>query len=249
MQTPHTSSKKSSRGQGQRERQPNWTIQEDEALCKSWLHISEDAVVGTDQQRGRLWDRIRMEFINNLKQDVGRNSNGLMNRWSTIQQSVSKFSGYLSVIERARISGYNAEDNMGAATILYFEKENHHFKWETCWLILKDTSKWYRHVNDQREKQKRTSQRKRTEINLDDDDDVGESSNAQTPSTEQSTPTGTPTSVSLDDEDGLSNHDSTGLVRPDGRKIVKGPTKKKKSLPSMDLFAKEFANMRKETSS
>ncbi|KAL7094264.1 hypothetical protein ACP275_11G092200 [Erythranthe tilingii] len=247
MHTPNTSDKKSSGGRTQRDRQPNWSVKEDEALCRAWLHISEDPTVGTNQRRGKLWDRIGAEFVKILKEDSGRPSGGLMNRWSTIQLSVTNFSGYVNMIERAPISGQSAEDNMLTTKQLYYKKENHVFKWETCWLILKDTPKWYNHINDVQEKKKRMSQKKRAEINLD-EDDIGDSSNAETPSSEQSTPSGTPTSISLDDEDGVSNNASTGLPRPPGNKCAKS-AKKKKKINSMDLFAEEFSNMRKEASS
>ena len=35
----------------QKERNPNWTKEEDEALCLAWLCISEDASIGTNQPR------------------------------------------------------------------------------------------------------------------------------------------------------------------------------------------------------
>ncbi|KNE87455.1 hypothetical protein PSTG_19160 [Puccinia striiformis f. sp. tritici PST-78] len=36
----------------------NWRIEEDEALCKSWLNTSKDAVTGTDQTKPKFWLRI-----------------------------------------------------------------------------------------------------------------------------------------------------------------------------------------------
>ncbi|KAL3646876.1 hypothetical protein CASFOL_009420 [Castilleja foliolosa] len=107
-----TSKKKNTDDGNQRERNPNWKIEEDIASCKAWINISEDAEVSTDQQRGKLWDRIREEFIERLGRDSNRPTAGLANRWQDIQQVVNKFSGYARTIERAPTSGFNAEDIM-----------------------------------------------------------------------------------------------------------------------------------------
>lgn len=52
----------------QKERNSNWTKEEDEdeALCKAWLRVSKDVATSTDQARGKLWARIHDEFNNNL---------------------------------------------------------------------------------------------------------------------------------------------------------------------------------------
>ncbi|KAI7939605.1 hypothetical protein MJO29_014341 [Puccinia striiformis f. sp. tritici] len=41
----------------------NWRIEEDEALCKSWLNTSKDAVTGTDQTKPKFWLRIHGMFV------------------------------------------------------------------------------------------------------------------------------------------------------------------------------------------
>lgn len=43
-------------------RKLNYSQDEDEALVKAWLHISEDAVVGRDQKSTKLWMRILQSF-------------------------------------------------------------------------------------------------------------------------------------------------------------------------------------------
>ena len=49
MQQPTMQRKKNVQGQPKkRERNRNWTKEEDEALCKPWLFISEDAATSTE---------------------------------------------------------------------------------------------------------------------------------------------------------------------------------------------------------
>ncbi|KAG5548541.1 hypothetical protein RHGRI_014032 [Rhododendron griersonianum] len=88
---PPTSQKKN-KAQVQTTRKQNWSKEEDEALCKAWLRVSEDAAIGTDQARAKLWDRVRAEFNNILGYETGRISKGLMHRWGIIQQHVNKYS-------------------------------------------------------------------------------------------------------------------------------------------------------------
>lgn len=94
----------------QRERRPNWSKDEDEALCKAWLSISEDPATFTDDQlRTKLWDLILAEFNVILGWETERCSSGLMNRWSVIQSHLNKYSECVRKIERNRTSRYNIE--------------------------------------------------------------------------------------------------------------------------------------------
>ena len=43
----------------------NWTCEEDVALCLAWVSVSEDDVVGTNQNKKVLWDKIIAKFQEN----------------------------------------------------------------------------------------------------------------------------------------------------------------------------------------
>ena len=43
----------------------NWTFDEDIALCLTWISISEDGAVDTNQNRKVLWDKIVDKFHEN----------------------------------------------------------------------------------------------------------------------------------------------------------------------------------------
>lgn len=104
----------------EKERNPNWSKQEDEALCKAWLRISEDAATGTDQSRATLWDRIWNEFNCILGYQTERTSTHLMNRWTAIQSRLNKYSGFVRTVERTPTSGYNVEDSVSSVHIFFF---------------------------------------------------------------------------------------------------------------------------------
>ncbi|KAI7933951.1 hypothetical protein MJO28_017386 [Puccinia striiformis f. sp. tritici] len=41
-----------------KKKNPNWRIEEDESLCKSWLNTSKDSITGNGQTSDSFWDRI-----------------------------------------------------------------------------------------------------------------------------------------------------------------------------------------------
>ncbi|KAI8528686.1 hypothetical protein RHMOL_Rhmol12G0166900 [Rhododendron molle] len=239
---PPTSQKKN-KAQVQTTRKQNWSKEEDEALCKAWLRVSEDAAIGTDQARAKLWDRVCAEFNNILGYETGRISKGLMHRWAIIQQHINKYSSCERSIERNPISGCNAEQSIEAAKDLYYRTNGHQFKWYGCWLILKDTSKWFHHMQEQEGRKEKIAQRKKREGTVDVDEIVCPS-NPSTPATPSSV--GAP--ISLDDNLSPLNDGPTDLLRPTGRKETKNPRRMKKGDQSegVNFILSEFSNMRKE---
>ncbi|KAH7858964.1 hypothetical protein Vadar_029879 [Vaccinium darrowii] len=231
---------------GSKERNPNWIKEEDEALCKAWLRISEDAVIGTDQPRGKLWERIQDEFNKIMGHETERNTTGLMHRWSTLQSHINKYSGCVRKIERSPTSGFNLEDSIGAAKKLYYQSEGHNFKWDGCWLILKDTAKWSNYTQEQQQRKQKTTEKKKREGNYEDVDFVANPSNPSTPAT----PSSAAGTVSLEDDDVTPIIDEPcELERPMGTKVTKYGRRRKMiadQVEGLHLFASEFSNMRKE---
>ena len=90
----------------------NWSQDEDETLYKAWLSISKDASGGTNQQKSTLWARIINEYTGIINRDTTRNANALMNRWSTLKGHLTKFSGYVQMVERQRLNGFNSADTV-----------------------------------------------------------------------------------------------------------------------------------------
>ncbi|KAH0982973.1 hypothetical protein GBA52_010150 [Prunus armeniaca] len=41
----------------------NYSIDEDVALCRAWIIISKDPIIGNCQSSGTMWNRIRDQFI------------------------------------------------------------------------------------------------------------------------------------------------------------------------------------------
>jgi hypothetical protein len=97
-------------------RQKNWLPVEDKQLCRSWISISIDAVVGVDQKGSSLWKRIH-DFEDCRSTNIERTLSSLESRWGIIQRKVSKFCGCLAQVEA------NAIDNsltFGCANVILF---------------------------------------------------------------------------------------------------------------------------------
>ena len=88
---------------------PSWSVAKDLCLCQAWLRVTEDLVVGTNQHRSRMWERVHHEFVA-IRGKNERNANGLMNRWATLHLRLNKFSGYYQFVERSQISGISEKD-------------------------------------------------------------------------------------------------------------------------------------------
>jgi hypothetical protein len=94
------------------QRGANFSIEEDKLLVSSWLNVGMDAVQGTDQKHHQFWERVHAYYHEHKEFPSERMSNSLMNRWSTIQKSVSKFTACLSEIEHLNQSGTTEHDKV-----------------------------------------------------------------------------------------------------------------------------------------
>ncbi|KAI8329543.1 hypothetical protein BC941DRAFT_325479, partial [Chlamydoabsidia padenii] len=80
---------------------PNWSHQKDKQLCLSWVKMSVDSIIGTDQSRDNMWKRILRYFRQEIVKKVqdpstipDRPVTGLAQRWNTIHPQVTKFCSF-----------------------------------------------------------------------------------------------------------------------------------------------------------
>ncbi|KAI8563109.1 hypothetical protein RHMOL_Rhmol03G0087700 [Rhododendron molle] len=168
-------------------------------------------------------------------------SSGLMNRWSVIQSRVNKYSDCVCAIERSRTSRYNVEESIGAANQSYYNSEGHHFKWDGCWLLLKDSPKWLNYRGKQISKKQKTAHTNVEGFNV----GLHQTIDSSTPATTPSLNAG---SGSLDDENSPFVKESHELPQPCGRKPTENICRKKNvnELDAIKSFITEFRNLRKE---
>ncbi|XP_021805783.1 uncharacterized protein LOC110749889 [Prunus avium] len=124
----------------------NLKPQEDEALCKGWVSISEDGAMGTNQSNDSFWLCVYQKFLEN---DLGMSGAGVRSlqvipsRFKIINQQCSLWKTYMTKANARH--GSNLEDvDMNAKIIFLTDNKppNRTFKLYYAWKILKDCPKW-----------------------------------------------------------------------------------------------------------
>jgi len=90
----------------------NFSISEDEQLCRSWLSISQDPVAGTGQKAATFWQRIHQHYNEFKETETERTEDSLSNRWGFISKAVSKFCGAMTQICSREKSGETMQNKV-----------------------------------------------------------------------------------------------------------------------------------------
>ncbi|KAA1127113.1 hypothetical protein PGTUg99_023034 [Puccinia graminis f. sp. tritici] len=107
---------------------PNYTELEDFEVCRAWVQVSKDPMVGTNQDG---------------------NTFCLKKRWSNyLQPSINKFRGFVNIVESRNESGASAEDQLNRALRLYSQDQGSHFKYLRCYKLLVKSPKWHNYCRD-----------------------------------------------------------------------------------------------------
>lgn len=53
------------------QRAKNFSQHEEIQLCRSWMHISQDPIVGAQQKKSKFWERIEYHFKAAMFQNFG----------------------------------------------------------------------------------------------------------------------------------------------------------------------------------
>ena len=121
-------------------------------LCRSYLAISEDPVVGNEQKGLVFWERILEHMkTHNVLVHSSRGPESLRSRFGDIQRDVQKFQGCIKKVEMGGTSGMSIEDRNNKAIKLFEEIvtvktpsgiKSKKFLYFSCWCILKDSPKF-----------------------------------------------------------------------------------------------------------
>ncbi|XP_020412783.1 uncharacterized protein LOC109947265 [Prunus persica] len=149
------------------QRSVNWKPQENEALCRGWVSVSEDGAIGTNQSNDSFWLRVYQKFLEN---DSGMSGAGV--RSPQPIASPFKIINQQCSLWKACITKANARHDMNAKTLFLNDNKplNRPFKLYHAWQILKDCPKW----NDLCESPTQTfkdSSHSGNTVNLEEDED------------------------------------------------------------------------------
>ncbi|XP_074277033.1 uncharacterized protein LOC141600688 [Silene latifolia] len=121
----------------------HWPKAEDEALISSFMRVSEDPIVGTDQAKEALWKKVKL-FYDEAQEarpgDLQKRTRAMLDgRFRRISTQVMKWSGCMELATRRKRSGMNEDDVIAEARELYKPGK---FALEHAWNILKQYEKW-----------------------------------------------------------------------------------------------------------
>ncbi|EHS64514.1 uncharacterized protein PGTG_20976 [Puccinia graminis f. sp. tritici CRL 75-36-700-3] len=130
----------------------NYSEQEDVELCRAWVQISEDPVVGTNQEGSTFWVRIEKLYREATPNSPSRPVGSIKSRWALLQKSINKFRGCVVQVESFNASGTSAEDQLNRALRLFTEDQKCSFKHLRCYNLLVRSPKWNQYIRDNERK-------------------------------------------------------------------------------------------------
>lgn len=129
----------------------NYTVEEDIAITRAYIHVSMDPITGTDQKEATYYSRIWEAYKTKKPSDaVSRPLTSVTTRCKTILKESVRFAACFKSIESMRKSGHSDDDNVRLATALFNKKKVSHpredvgkpFRFTKCWEILRDLPKF-----------------------------------------------------------------------------------------------------------
>lgn len=132
--------------QAKSKKQPRGTNFDDDEidqLCRSWLHISQNAQTGTGKKNDVFWESVGNHFNESRPEHSEiRTKRSLETKWGSIQKSVSKFCGSVSKIRELDESGSSEDDVIEKSLALYKSTIGTNFTLMSAYRILSAAPKW-----------------------------------------------------------------------------------------------------------
>ncbi|GJU65432.1 glutathione S-transferase T3-like protein [Tanacetum coccineum] len=118
-------------------------MQEEIALCKGWLAVSENSKQGNSRKSSGFWCEV-LSYIESKTGHYGKRTYDMViGKWKTVRPAVVRFCGvYNNIMRMGPESGAGDEDYVQKAMIHYQIDTGIPFKLRHCWEILKDHPKW-----------------------------------------------------------------------------------------------------------
>ncbi|XP_055523282.1 uncharacterized protein LOC129717421 [Wyeomyia smithii] len=141
--------------QSDNKRGKNWSEEENEQLCRSWVKVTKDPIKETDQQKGEFWKAVKDHAQIQLSSFANRPTDGIRQRFATISHQVAKYVGCLAFVNRLNCSGTTKDDQSQEARKMFLEDTGlETFKIQACYDILKDEPK-FKELQDSKNLMKR----------------------------------------------------------------------------------------------
>ncbi|KAJ0434549.1 putative glutathione transferase [Helianthus annuus] len=119
-----------------------WEPEEEYALTRAFIDVSEDPVISNNQSKTVFWNRIRELFFELMgRGEEYRLPDSISGKWTDINRKCTNFQTVYQRLYSGWKSGSSDEDITQEALVEYTEA-NGHFPYMKCWQILRHSPKW-----------------------------------------------------------------------------------------------------------
>lgn len=121
-----------------------WEDFELRQLALSWIHVSEDAVTGTEQKATAFWTSIHQHWLQKLNGNSGnvRSVQSLKNKWTEMSAHCNKFGAFYTRVVRNKRSGTTQEDWKSEALQLFQQHVGVSFSYFVSYEVLQRSEKF-----------------------------------------------------------------------------------------------------------
>lgn len=109
---------------------PNYTQEEDKAVCRAYVSASENPIKGSDQKADVFWAEVEKKFHKIMedegwKKSCNRDAQSLRRRFKDkIQNKVDEWIGYQLMAEKTMPSGTSSDDDLDKAVVQLWNQNN-----------------------------------------------------------------------------------------------------------------------------
>ncbi|KAM0064251.1 putative glutathione transferase [Helianthus debilis subsp. tardiflorus] len=119
-----------------------WEPEEEYALTRAFIDVSEDPVIANNQSKTVFWNRVRELFFELMgRGDEYRKPDSISGKWTDINKRCTNFQTVYQRLYSGWKSGSSDEDITQEALVEY-TNANGHFPYMKCWQILRHSPKW-----------------------------------------------------------------------------------------------------------
>ncbi|XP_022032816.1 uncharacterized protein LOC110933925 [Helianthus annuus] len=119
-----------------------WEPEEEYALTRAFIDVSEDPVISNNQSKTVFWNRIRELFFELMgRGEEYRLPDSILGKWTDINKKCTNFQTVYQRLYSGWKSGSSDEDITQEALVEY-TNANGHFPYMKCWQILRHSPKW-----------------------------------------------------------------------------------------------------------
>ncbi|KAM6590691.1 hypothetical protein CsatA_013296 [Cannabis sativa] len=128
----------------------SYTFEEDVHLCKKYLHILKNPIIGRSHSKDNIWSRLEIDYNNSKPEFITqiRPKRSLQCRMQLILTAVAKLRECIQQVENLNLKDASELDILNQAKVLLAQDKNYKkgFKFDHVFSILKDSEQYENNI-------------------------------------------------------------------------------------------------------